>query len=282
VARVPEDRAAAPLRRDGAGLGGCELKVGGGGLGVMGVASWLCGLIDGLWGCSLGTDTRTRTHPHTQLFGSVRDEWLAEDPDDWIEANEFYAGAGGWLASVALSCLVFGVRCCDSTCDARVYIHSFIYPPPPPTTCTHIHLIHIRTLNHPPPPITDLSLGCGNLDAYVITTKQTRFVETLLTAKGAFSVQCQWGWMGRWMKGACVRASLFSVNTNSSPQSPTNKSHPTTNRTPTPPPQKKQTTNKPLDRRLAPPRANLRPWVRSQNRRAGPPGALGERAGESG
>ena len=58
-----------------------------------------------------------------QLFGSVRDEWLADDPDGWIEANPLYAGA-------------------------------------------------------------DFSLGCGNWDPYILTTKQTRFVETLLQARG--------------------------------------------------------------------------------------------------
>jgi len=31
---------------------------------------------------------------------------------------------------------------------------------------------------------TDLSMGCPRLESYVITTKQTRFVEALLGARG--------------------------------------------------------------------------------------------------
>lgn len=30
-------------------------------------------------------------------------------------------------------------------------------------------------------------MGCGNLEAYVVTTKQTRFVEALLQARGAWT-----------------------------------------------------------------------------------------------
>lgn len=61
-----------------------------------------------------------------QLFGSVRDDWMAEDPRGWLGANRFYTGS-------------------------------------------------------------DLCMGCPRFDAYVITTKQARFVEALLQHKGGWA-----------------------------------------------------------------------------------------------
>lgn len=143
MGRLAARRAAAPLRRDGAGSGRCTCSK---------RFVDLCGCCESFMCVGGSTDPRVRTYRHTytrpstphhlltptnhptpqtpnrqQLFGSVRDEWLAEDPDDWIEANPLYAGA-------------------------------------------------------------DFSLGCGNWDAYILTTKQTRFVETLLAARGAWRV----------------------------------------------------------------------------------------------
>lgn len=111
--------------------------------------------------------------PNKQLFGSVRDEWLADDPDGWIEANPLYAGA-------------------------------------------------------------DFPLGCGNWDPYILTTKQTRFVETLLQARGAFELGLRKaGWMDV-MDGWKKREGdgrTFKKNNNS--QAPTisdnNKTHPNQN-----------------------------------------------------
>jgi len=83
-----------------------------------------------------------------QLFGSVRDDWLAEDPEGWIKANSFYAG-------------------------------------------------------------TDLSLGCPKLESYVITTKQTRFVEALLGAQGR---EREGGKEGGWALG-CPKLESYVITT---------------------------------------------------------------------
>lgn len=130
----------------------------------------------------------------------MRDEWLADDPDGWIDANPLYAGG-------------------------------------------------------------DFSLGCGNWDPYILTTKQTRFVETLLQARGKRFLGGGWVVEEEECYGKKGRRTVPSYHLISS--------HPIALITPP-------------NRHPPPPREDFWVGLRTQDGRAGPAGKAGPRTGGAG